>query len=136
MKGQLLYVCEPWRCGVASTLRTLLNYLRFEPFFLRYFLLVLFPKPLFCSVFRRSLLVLFCISPLLSVFQYPTTENNKGSKARINFYLSATVAKALQVALGRVIIYAGTYEAEYNGIAVVASTYLAKGVETTIISVT
>ncbi len=67
--------------------------------------------------------------------QYTLT-NGTGTDARINtridFYLSATGAKALQVAAGqqtRTVIYAESYEAEYTGSTLTASrTYLAEGV--------
>ncbi len=67
--------------------------------------------------------------------QYTLT-NGTGTDARTNtridFYLSATGAKALQVAAGqqtRTVIYAGSYEAEYTGSALTASrTYLAEGI--------
>ena len=64
--------------------------------------------------------------------QWTNTITHTGSTARIDFYLSATGAKALQVAGGaqpRVVIYAGAYEAEYTGAQLTASrTYLAEGV--------
>ncbi len=67
--------------------------------------------------------------------QYTLT-NGTGTDARTNtridFYLSATGAKALQIAAGqqtRTVIYAGSYEAEYTGSTLTASrTYLAEGV--------
>jgi RHS repeat-associated protein len=61
--------------------------------------------------------------------QFTQIVSNKSGTSRIDFYLSATGAKALQVTPTRTIIYAGAYEAEYNGSVVVASrTYLAEGV--------
>jgi hypothetical protein len=62
--------------------------------------------------------------------QFTQIVTNKSGTSRIDFYLSATGAKALQVAPNRVTIYAGAYEAEYNstGGLVASRTYLAEGV--------
>jgi YD repeat-containing protein len=61
--------------------------------------------------------------------QFTSTINSKGASSRIEFYLSASGAKALQIAGSRTIIYAGSYEAEYSFSTLIASrTYLAEGV--------
>jgi hypothetical protein len=61
-----------------------------------------------------------------------TAAADSRTNTRIDFFLNATGAKALQVAAGqqtRTVIYAGSYEAEYTGSTLTASrTYLAEGV--------
>ena len=50
--------------------------------------------------------------------QWTKTVSPTGLETRIDFYLSASGAKAVQISAGpnpRVVIYAGAYEAEYQG---------------------
>ena len=64
--------------------------------------------------------------------RWTDTATHTNSSARIDFYLSATGSKAIQIAGGAqplVVIYAGAYKAEYTGPQLTASrTYLAEGV--------